>query len=426
MQTQEPTQAIGEMESQATAERQTWRELAQPWWNATKAILPVYLATRFVLLLLSYFGGVLFFVPNYWTGNLTRQEILYKWYQWDAKRFITIAEQGYVTKEYSAFFPLFPALERNLSKVLHLDILLTGMLISNLALLGALIVLYLLAESEFGRDTARRTVFYLAIFPTAFFFFAAYNESLFLLCMLLCFYTLRRGSWWLAGLFGFLAILTRSIGAFLGFVFLYEFIRQHYAAIWQHWKEKNYKSLLRQFVNLVPIVGIPLGLVIYAIGLAKRFGDPLAFIHAQSSWRTGITFPFTGPLTSINELLHISLFTFASPHVIIDLTALFVFTILTILCFVGPFKLEKQQWSFALFAILALLFSILMPGGSVPGVPYDPLPSMQRFVLEIFIGFVIMARIGGKYRWFHQGYIMIALPMMTFLVIQFLTGHWTV
>lgn len=425
MQTQEPTQATSISEPQTPSGRQTWRVLAQPWWQATKAILPIYLATRLVFLLLSYFAGVLFFIPNYSTSHFTLSDIIYKWYQWDAKRFITIATQGYLTKEYAAFFPLYPTLERDVSRLLHLDVLVTGMLISNLALLGALIVLYRLAESEFGKDTARRTILYLSIFPTAFFFFAAYNESLFLLFMLLCFYALRRSSWWVAGLFGFLAILTRSIGAFLGFVFLYEYVCQNYAPLRQSWQDKAYQPLLRRLLNLVPIVGIPLGLVVYAFGLYKRFGDPLAFIHAQSNWRGG-HLPFSGPLAGIKELLHISPFTFAAPHVIIDLTALGLFVILTVLCFVGPFKLERHQWSFALFAILALIFSLLLPGGSVPGVPYDPIPSMQRFVLEIFIGFVIMARIGGKYRWLHQGYILVALPMLTFLTIQFMTGHWTV
>jgi hypothetical protein len=50
---------------------------------------------------------------------------------------------------------------------------------------------------------------------------------------------------------------------------------------------------------------------------------------------------------------------------------------------------------------------------------------MQRYVLEIFACFIILARLGRR-PWFHQAYLLIALPMLTFLTLQFLTGHWTI
>jgi hypothetical protein len=51
---------------------------------------------------------------------------------------------------------------------------------------------------------------------------------------------------------------------------------------------------------------------------------------------------------------------------------------------------------------------------------------MERFVLEIFIGFIILARLGEKKQWVHQGYLLISLPMLALLVLQFMTGHWTI
>src|SRR5258707_14025527 len=68
----------------------------------------------------------------------------------------------------------------------------------------------------------RRTWLFLCIFPTAFFFFAAYNESLFLLLTASAFLAMRRQKWWLAGILGFLAALTRSAGLFLVIPFLWE------------------------------------------------------------------------------------------------------------------------------------------------------------------------------------------------------------
>jgi hypothetical protein len=107
---------------------QTWGTLLLPWWRATRAILPTFVITRLIFLLLTYFAGVLFFVPNYFPGSRGFYEVLYTWYQWDAIRFMTIASKGYPSLDYAAFFPLFPALTRTLAMASHMDTLLTGML----------------------------------------------------------------------------------------------------------------------------------------------------------------------------------------------------------------------------------------------------------------------------------------------------------
>lgn len=406
------------------SQAEAWRALVRPWWLATLAVLPVFLITRLIFLLLTYFGGVLFSLPNYSTSHLSIMDVIYTWYRWDAIRFVSIATQGYTSLQYAAFFPLFPALERILSR--GMDVLIAGMLISNLAFLGTLIVLYRLTDTEFDRETAKRTVLYLSIFPTALFFFAAYNESLFLFFALASFYALRRGSWWLAGLLGFLATLTRSIGLFLFIIFLYEYIRQRYGPLRQAWQDKERLYLLRQLADLAAIVLILLAIALYAYGLKQHFGDPLAFMHAQASWRLGLTFPLVAPGRALKFFFSESPFTFTSPHLIIDLTALALFALLLILCFVGPVKIERHQWSFALFGFMALIYALLFPGiPGAPGVPYDPIPSSERFVLEIFIGFIILARLGRR-QWVHQGYLLLALPMLAFLTLQFMTGHWTI
>ena len=86
------------------------------------------------------------------------------------------------------------------------------MLVTNLALLGASILLYRLAEDEFGATVADRSVWYLLIFPASFFGSAIYSESLFLLGAVGALYFARRGSWPVAALFGFCAGFSRLIG----------------------------------------------------------------------------------------------------------------------------------------------------------------------------------------------------------------------
>jgi Gpi18-like mannosyltransferase len=404
---------------------QAWRAFAKPWWQATLAILPTFLVTRFVFLLLSYFGGVLFFVKNYSLTVISLHDMLYRWYYWDAKRFTTIATNGYVTPDYAAFFPLYPTIVHVLTALTHRDVLAVSMFVSNIAFLGMLIVLYRFVTVEFDKETAQRSVLYISIFPTALFFFAGYNESLFLLFTLLCFYTVRRGSWWLAGFFGLLASLTRSSGIFLALVFVLEYLRQNWPTLRAEWQSKDPARLVRPLANLSAVVLIPLGVGIYALALYRRFHNPLEFIAAQSNWRQGLTFPLYAPLDTLKKIATLPLFTFVTPHNIIDLTAAVLFAALIVMCFVGPYRLERSQWTLPLFSILILVTTMLYP--NLPNFHgwYDPLASTQRLVLEAFVGFIILARLGRK-AWFHQLYLLISLPLLAFLTLQFMTGHWTV
>ena len=78
------------------------------------------------------------------------------------------------------------------------------------------------------------------------------------------------------------------------------------------------------------------------------------------------------------------------------------------------------------FGLMALMYPLFFPGmPSVVGLAYDVLPSTQRFILEIFPCFIMLARLGRR-SWFHQGYLLLALPLLAFFVLQFITGHWTV
>ena len=93
--------------------------------------------------------------------------------------------------------------------------LFAAMFVSNLAFFASLVVLYDLTVRESSEEVARKTIVYLAIFPTAFFFLAPYSESLFLLLSLVAFREARRDRWANVAIAGALAALTRSIGVVL-------------------------------------------------------------------------------------------------------------------------------------------------------------------------------------------------------------------
>jgi hypothetical protein len=133
---------------------------------------------------------------------------------WDGGWYAEIARNGYRERQMStAFWPLYPFLTGIISRVTGWSVAVSGVLLSNLAFVAALIVLYRLVSQTYGSAIATRTVWLVALCPVAFFFSALYSESLFFLLSLSAIYLARNNRWTLAALALFLATLTRSTGA---------------------------------------------------------------------------------------------------------------------------------------------------------------------------------------------------------------------
>ena len=130
------------------------------------------------------------------------------WARWDSGFYLEIAKYGYTynpTEQTSAaFFPLYPLLIKLLS-FMTTDPVLAGFIVSNTCFYIALIILYKLTLMDFSKVVANRTLIYLALFPTSFFFSAVYTESIFLMLILLAVYAGRKQRWELAGIAGLLA-----------------------------------------------------------------------------------------------------------------------------------------------------------------------------------------------------------------------------
>jgi Mannosyltransferase (PIG-V) len=201
-------------------------------------------------------------------------------FRWDAPWFREIATQGYrLDDESAAFYPAYPVSIRILSNVVGMPTLDAGLVLSNLAFLVALIVLYGLTTFEYDEAIARRTLILLACFPTAIFFLAPYSESLFLLASVLSFWWARRNRWLLAGLAGAVAAATRNLGFLLFVPLLVEARRQERVGDPPRWD--------RVVGACLPL----LGAVSYATYWAVRTGDPLRPFHAQGAWLRQLSFP---------------------------------------------------------------------------------------------------------------------------------------
>ena len=155
------------------------------------------------------------------------QNLWTAWERSDAIWYLRIATDGYSPDDTSgAFFPLFPLLVRAVSTVTGGHPLLAAYLVSNIALLIGLVLLYRLTTLELSEALARRAVLYLCVFPTGFFLFAPYTESLFLALSVGTLYAARRSRWALAAGLGLLAATSRSPGVLLALPLLIEAVLQ--------------------------------------------------------------------------------------------------------------------------------------------------------------------------------------------------------
>jgi Gpi18-like mannosyltransferase len=372
-------------------------------------IVWLFLITRLLLVLVTYFGYILLTADKYSSTLITPGTFLSFWNQWDATRYISIAQYGYKTSFDFAFFPLFPLLTGILSTPLGgWSYLLVGMLVSNGALLGTLFVLYQIAVDNAGEEVARRSLLYLCIFPTAFFFFAAYNESLFLLLVTGAFLAMRRQRWWLVGLLGCLAALTRSAGLLLVAPYLYE--------LWQ--VRDTILGRWRALISgIAPILLIPLGTLLYSFYCWKMTGNPLEFAAVQDHWARQLSWPWVGLWHACFELfLNQPFGSFNQVHILLDLCATLGFIALTILGW------SKIRVSYSIWMVLLLLYILLTPSIG----QRDPLISNQRFVLEMFPAFITLALISLQKPRLHQTLVLLFPILLATLSLLFVMGRWMV
>lgn len=380
--------------------------------SVVRDIIWLFVATRLLLMLITYIAYILLTAAKYSSTPVDVAALFSSWNQWDAANYVRIARSGYLPFDI-AFFPLFPFLITCISHVLgSWSYLLVGTLISNAALLGLLFIFYQLTMEAAGDEIAKRTLLYYCIFPTALFFFAAYNESLYLLFVMGAFLAMHRQRWWLAGLLGMLASLTRSAGLLLAIPYLYELwiSREHILA-----------SRRRLLTSTLPILLLPVGTLIYSIYCWMFFGSPLAWVTVQQHSGRHLAWPWVGIWQSIASLFwyRLQLQPFGSSnqmHILINLIATLGFIALIVL------GRRKLRVSYTLWMGLFMLYTLLYPALEKP----DVLLSNERFVLEMFPAFITLAILGKQHPRLHQALMLLFPTLLAVLSIGFLMGRWVV
>lgn len=200
------------------------------------------------------------------------------WARWDSYWFVEIARHGYGrVDDAAAFYPLYPGLIALLGRVLGGHYVLAGVTVSLAASAAAFVLLGRLGRQLVGDDAAWRTLLFLALFPTAFFFMAVYSEGLFLLLAVAMFMLAERGRLAEASLCAGLALLTRPTGlALLPALVLFA---------WR--SEARARSLATLLIA-------PAVFALYPLLLAVQTGDAFRFLHVEGTWDRSVS--ALGPL----------------------------------------------------------------------------------------------------------------------------------
>ena len=211
---------------------------------------------------------------------------------WDAAWFEQIVTQGYDYADDGkmhniAFFPLFPIVVRG-AMALGLPFVAAGLLVNNLALLGAMILLYRWADERHGVNAARWATATMAWCPFSLFGTVIYSEGLFLLLSTAALRAFEKHQYGRAALWGALTTATRVTGVTLIPTFLLV-----------AWRER------RPVIAYIVALAAGLGLLSYAVFCAIHVGDPLAFVHVQKAWGTASGFNWEGWLLTFRNMFQL-------------------------------------------------------------------------------------------------------------------------
>lgn len=380
--------------------RSIWRGAILPYLVTRFGLVLVgLLADFYILPLLNHYSVLASLPANTHFPNL----FWLMWQRFDSGFYLDLAKAGYWpastlhTSSNWAFFPLYPLL---ISLFAHLfgggDIAfsLAGLLVSNAAALLAVFYLYRLVQREFGANAASLSVIYLALFPTAFFLSAVYTESLFLACSLACIFYARGHRWWLAGLCGGLASLTRAQGVLLFLPVVWEYWQvtsDRYAPLTsapedrfegrvRAWLASRWRGPLlaarelRNWLSLFSLGLIPAGLLAFLIYGKIETGHFLAtFDNQKWGWGRFLENPW--------QLLSTSL---THPESANPMNWNFwIFNICIVLLFLG-----LTIWAFWKLPMIYALFTlgmVLLPLSS------SRLNSIGRYYLVVFPAFILLA-----------------------------------
>lgn len=370
--------------------------------------IAIFVISRLVILI-GFFLAASIFVRDQPVADVFHQ----LWLRWDGGWYLHIAAQGYQytpdVQSSVAFFPLLPILIRLLAT--WIDPVTAGLVVVNVSVAAAYVLLYALVRLEFPDDQriARRTLLYIAFFPTAIFSLLIYTEGIYLLLAVTVFYCARRQMWSLSIAAAILGTLVRAPGVLLALVVALEWARAHGFTLRTMARRDAWGSLFggirRSPLTVVAIVIIPLGLISYMIYLNAAYGEPFAFLQAQVNWGRSLSTPFTHSLSDIQGF-----FSAITSGQQVSIESLFNVPALVLALVVSVVVWWRLGTTYGLFTLASILIPIS-----------TSMTSFVRYVGVIFPLYVVLA-LWGKRSVVHQIIFSLFCTLLGIVLVIYVSG----
>jgi len=314
------------------------------------------------------------------------------WQRFDANWYLSVAENGYGNIAGDDHFPpIFPLLVR-LVKPLFGSSFLAGLVIVHLCTLYSIKLIYDLFIEWGGNSVGTRGTLLFLLYPTAFFLFSVYSESVFLVAVLLSLQQMQKRSWAWAGLWAFCAMLTRLQGVALLIPMFYLMWLDH--------------PFLRKPAHWFGLFVSALGGLFYLFLRSKQVTTG-AIPFAEADWHAQLVLPWETYIYAIQTLLS-GRFTF------IDFLNWAITTIFLALLAFGWRKIPLEYNLYTAFSLLIMLSRI---------VETQPLISMSRYSLTLFPMFFILA-LTAENAWMRRVIIYTFISLNLYLSAQFFLWGW--
>lgn len=384
-----------------------------------KKILMYFISWKILVLIGAYLATFLAPISyNFTTASsfgLKLPYYLWIWANFDGGHYLRIANEGYRHLLYP-FFPLYPLSIHILDEILkalsiHLPLLASGFLVSNIAFFLALLVMIRMLILDREKNLIPLILLIVITYPTSFFYGALYNDSLFFLLASLTIFFARNRNFLAAGILGGLATLTRLNGLALIFLIAFEYMgfNWNFKNITSELKSKiSVKEILRTKIYLIAL--IPAAFVGYLFYINQISGDWQNLFTTMRIWNQSEP---TIPIQVAYRYLKI--FLSVPPQTLVFWVA--VFEALSVAFYVAMlvFSFKKMRFSYWIFFAVSILIPSLT--GTFSGMP--------RYGLHLYPFFLSIALfLERKSLDFKLRYFIISLALFLFAITLFTRGYF--
>lgn len=237
-------------------------------------------------------------------GEVVNQPLLWSRANFDGFHYTKIARDGYQYLQ-QAFFPFYPQLIKFFQPLFG-SFIVSGIFLSSVFFFLSLwFFKEILKEEGEKEEVIKKSLLFLVLFPTSFYFISVYTESLFLFLTLFSLYLAKKKKWLLAGLVAGFASYTRLVGIFLFPALVHEYylsesrrkMKERIGAarvnlikrLNFHYFANFLKNRIGHLKNFIFLSFSSWGLLTYIAYLKRTVGDGFYFAKVQPGFGAGRT-----------------------------------------------------------------------------------------------------------------------------------------